>query len=403
MMALNRFRLRHLAKSGKRSARTTLALLKKTDHFLSMVLIGNTLLNAATTTLITALAIYYFGNEDRVLSIATGLVAFLILVFSELTPKVIGAAYPEQIALPSSYLMTLLVRLFYPIIWFVNLFVSGILKLLRLEASSEETPGMSADELRSLVLETGHFIPKKHHSILLNLFDLEHIAVSDVMTPRAQIEALDITQELDTLRHQLATCYHNQLPVYECDINQIKGILHVRKVLTLLDANNLTKETLLEALSEPYFIPVETPAFAQLQYFQEKKQHTGLVVNEYGEIQGLVTLQDIVEEMVGEFTTSMPGTTSSGLHWGSDGTILVEGQTSLRELNRRLGTKFPLEGPKTLNGLILEYLQDIPEADVSLKIADCPIEIVQVHDRLIRVARIARPLKPKLDESGQLG
>ncbi|TAK92405.1 MAG: HlyC/CorC family transporter [Burkholderiaceae bacterium] len=391
MMALNRFRVRHLAKSGKRSARMALALLHKTDRFLSMVLIGNTLLNAATTTLVTALAIYYFGNDETVLSIATGIVAFLILVFSELTPKVVGAAYAEQIALPSSLIFSLLVRLFYPLIWFVNLFVTGILKLLRLRSTSEDQTTLSTDELRSLVLESAQFMPKKHRSILLNLFDLEQITVDDVMTPRAHIEALDITQDLEQLRAQLATCYHNKLLVYERDINQVKGLLHVRQVLALLDTDTLNKESLLAALSEPYYIPAGTAALAQLQNFQEKKLRLGLVVDEYGEVEGLVTLADIVEEVVGEFTSTMPAAAVRGLHWDEDGLALVEGQTSLRKLNRRLGLHFSLDGPKTLNGLLLEYLQDIPETGVSVKIAGCPIEIVQVHDRLIRVARLQRP------------
>lgn len=393
MMSLNRFRVRHLAKSGKRAARTALALLRKTDHFLSMVLIGNTLLNAATSILITALAIHYFGSDERVLAIATAIVTFLILIFAELTPKVIGASYPEQIALPSSFLLAILVRLFYPLIWFANLFVSGILKLLRLRTPTPENQGLSAEELRFLVLETTHYIPNKHRSILLNLFDLEHIAVDDVMTPRAQIEALDITLTIDELRAQLVTCYHNRLLVYERDINQIKGILHVRQVLPLLQADALTYESLIASLTEPYFIPSGTPAFTQLQYFQEKKLRLGLVVDEYGEIEGLVTLLDIVEEMVGEFTSSMPGSMNSGLHWDKHGQVLVEGQITLRKLNRRLGLHFPVDGPKTLNGLILEYLQDIPETGVSIKIAQCPIEIIQVQDRLVRVARLTMPQK----------
>ncbi|MDB5762711.1 MAG: transporter associated domain protein [Herminiimonas sp.] len=393
-MAANRHRLRHLAKRGSRRAATTLWLLDRTDKVLSLVLIANTLINALATALVTAIAISTFGNHERVITVATAAVAFLLIVFAEISPKVIGATYPERIALPTSLILKPLMTLAKPVIWFVNLFVSGLLKVLRIEAgSSARDHRLSPEELRSMVLEGGNFIPKKHKSILLNLFDLEKISVEDVMTPRAQIEALNLSVPVEEIKQQLTTCYHNKLLVHEGEINQIAGILHVRKAVALLNQEEeLTVEHFRELLTPPYFIPEDTDVFTQLQYFQENHERLGIIVDEYGEVQGLVTLDDIIEEMVGEFTTSMPGAARADMFgWDDKGECLLEGITTLRDINKRLGLHFPLDGPKTLNGLLLEWLQDIPEANVSLKIANCIIEIVQVQNQAIKVVKLIHP------------
>lgn len=392
MMALNRYRLKALQAQGRSGAAQAAALLAKTDRLLSVILIGNNLLNAAISALVTAMAISWFGNNEVVIAIATGVVAFLIIVFAEITPKVIGANYPEKIALPISFVLRPLLRVLYPVVWFVNLFVSAILWLLRVKPNAgEATQRMSPEELRVLVLESAHFIPQKHRSILINLFDLENIRVDDVMTPRAHIEAIDLSMDLDLLGRQLATSHHTRLVVYENDINNVKGVLHIRKAVSMLLEGDWTRDTLNDLLAEPYFIPSATPVFQQLQYFQERRQRLALVVDEYGEVQGLVTLEDILEEMIGEFTTEAPGKGGTRYMWGSDGTVLVEGGALLRDLNRRLGLLFPLEGPKTLNGLILDHLQDIPESGLSVKIAGCPMEILHTEDRVVRTVRLARP------------
>jgi len=394
LMALNRHRIKHLAKRGSKLAQVTLWLLDRTERVLSLILIANTILNALATSLITAIAISTFGNNETVITIATGVVAFLLIIFAEITPKVIGATYPERIALPASFVLKPLMALAKPVIWFVNLFVSGLLKMLRLKTgSTERDHRLSPEELRSMVLEGGSFIPKKHKSILLNLFDLEKISVEDVMTPRAQIEALNLSVPVEEIKNQLTTCYHNKLPVHEGEINQIVGILHVRKAVALLNQDEeLTVDHFRQLLSAPYFIPEGTDVFTQLQYFQENHERLGIIVDEYGEVQGLVTLEDIIEEMIGEFTTSMPGAArADAFGWDENGECLLEGTTTLRDINKRLGLNFPLDGPKTLNGLLLELLRDIPEASVSVKIDNCIVEIVQVLNQAIKVVKLRRP------------
>ncbi|MFC3109111.1 HlyC/CorC family transporter [Undibacterium arcticum] len=393
LMAANRHRLRHLAKRGSKRAATTLWLLDRTDKVLSLVLIANTLINAMATALVTAIAISTFGNHERVLTMATGTVAFLLIVFAEISPKVIGATYPERIALTSSMLLKPLMALAKPVIWFVNLFVSGLLKTLHIKTGkAAHEQRLSPEELRSIVLEGGNFIPQKHKSILLNLFDLETISVEDIMTPRSQVEALNLAVPVEEIKRQLTTCYHNKLPVYEGEINRIAGILHVRKAVALLNQEEeLTVDHFRALLTPPYFIPEDTGVFTQLQYFQENRERLGIIVDEYGEVQGLVTLEDIIEEMIGEFTTSVPGAArADAFGWDEDGACLLEGTTTLRDINKRLNLHLPVDGPKTLNGLLLELLQDIPEANVSLKLGQCIIEIVQVQNQAIKVVKLIR-------------
>lgn len=390
MMALNRYRLKTLVKQGKRGAILASAMLDRTDKLLGMILIGNNLVNAAAASLVTAMAISRFGNDDTVLFVATTLIAFLIIVFAEITPKVVGATFPERVALPLAFVLKPLSRLFTPAVWFVNLFTGLLLRPFKIKAANASSARLTQEDLRVLVLENGHYIPKKHHSILLNLFDLGAVAVHDVMTPRPQVEAIDLDDPIEVITEHLSTCYHNKLPVFEGELNHILGILHVRKCLSLLAVGPLTKEDLREALTDAYFIPSGTPVLQQLQYFQENRQRMGVVVDEYGEVIGLVTLEDIIEEMIGEFTTSMPRADSGALAWDENGEVTVEGSTALRELNRRLLLQLPLAGPTTLNGLILEVLQDIPEASVCLRIGQCAIEIVQVDHQAVKVVKLMR-------------
>ncbi len=394
LMALNRHRVKHLARRGSRLAQTTLWLLDHTDRMLSLILIANTLINALVTALVTSIAISAFGNNQEVLTVATAVVAFFLIVFAEITPKVIGATYPERIALPASFGIKPLIFIGKPVLWFVNLFVLSLLRLLRIRTGSDaRDQRLSPEELRSMVLEGGNFIPGKHKSILLNLFDLERVTVEDVMTPRSQIETLNLSLSVDEIKHELTTCYHNKLLVHDGEINQVVGILHVRKAMALLNqVDELTVGHFRELLSAPYFIPPETDLFTQLTYFQENQERLAVIVDEYGEVQGLVTLDDIIEEMVGEFTTSTPGATRADqFGWDKHGECLLEGSVSLRDINKRLGLKLPLEGPKTVNGLLLEILQEIPDASVSVKIAGCVIEIVQVQEQVIKMVRLYRP------------
>lgn len=390
MMAANRYRLRSAAGQGSRGARLALALLDQTDKLLGIILLCNNLVNAAAATLVSVITIQLFGNEEWVLGVSTLGVTFLILVFSEITPKVIGANHANRLACVVSYPLTGLLKGLYFVVWFVNLFVAGLLGLLRLRDAGSGNQDLSTDELRTMVLESGAFIPPKHRSILVNLFELEDITVEDVMTPRHQIEAVDISEPMQVIQGHLATCYHTRLPVFDGEMNAVIGVLHVRRLLAHSFENRLSVPDIRELLARPYFIPASTPVYSQLQFFQENRERLGLVVDEYGELLGLVTLEDIIEELIGKFTTSAPDA-SERLRWGEDGSVIADGSQHLRALNRKLGLNLPVDGPKTLNGLVLEHLQDIPESGLSVRIAGVPIEVMQAEDRRIKTVRIFRP------------
>ena len=392
MMSLNRYRLRHLIKQGSRGARYAGALLAKTEEMLSFILAGNTVLNAATTILVAEICRRLFGEGEYVLAIATTAASFSILIFAEILPKVFGARFSERIALVASYVLYGLVNFIVirAVMWFINSIVKGILKLMRIRPAVEGVHQLSMEEMRTLVLEGGQFIPKKHQNIMVNLFDLESMTVDDTMTPRALIEGVDITDKIDNIRDSLATAHHTRVVVYDGDLSNVIGLVHVRKVLSASRKEPLEKDTLKEIMREPYYIPEGTPLLQQLTLFQENQRRMALVVDEYGEIQGLVTLQDILEEIVGEFTSQSPMNT--GLYRRQDdGSVIVEGSCPLRVLNRKLGFNFPLDGPKTINGLLLEHLEDIPETGVAMKIADYPIEILQVQDTMVKAVRMMPP------------
>lgn len=390
MMAANRYRLRHLAGEGHRGARLALDLLNRTDKMLGVILLGNNLVNAAAATLVSLIAIEMFGEEKWALGAGTIAITFLILVFSEITPKIIGATYADRLALVLGFLLWPLLRAAYPVIWFVNLFVAALLKLFHLSPTpGQESAQLSPQELRALVLES-RGIPGQHRDILVNLFELERVTVEDIMVPRGDIEYIDIEAPFDEVLAQLATSYHTRLPVVSGDPSNVVGILHQRRLLASALKSPLDGDTLREQLAAPYFIPAATPVYAQLQFFRENRQRQGLVVDEYGELLGLVTLEDIIEEIVGKFTTSIPGATVE-FGWDDEGATLVDGSHSLRELNRLLGIGLPLDGPKTLSGLIVEYLQEIPETGVCLRIGDVAMEIIQTQDRRIKIVKLFRP------------
>ena len=391
MMAANRYRLRHRAEQGHRGARLALDLLARPDKMLGVILLGNNLVNAGAATLVSVITIELFGEEKWALGAGTLFVTFIILVFSEITPKIIAASHADRLAPFVAFLLWPLLRAAYPVVWFVNLFAGMLLGLLRLKPGPQSaTATLTADELRLVMLESGHFIPAQHRAILENLFDLEHVTVEDIMTPRGEIEAIDLTSPPDQIRDQLATSYHTRLPVYENDPGNVIGILHQRRLLGGVLDGGFNIDILREQLAEPYFIPAATQVYAQLQFFRENRQRMGLVVDEYGELRGLVTIEDIIEEIVGKFTTGMPGS-EADFAWNEEGIALVDGAHSLRDLNRLLSLQLPIDGPKTLNGLIIEHLQDIPEVGVSIKIAGVPMEIVQTQDRRIRVVKLFRP------------
>jgi Mg2+/Co2+ transporter CorB len=392
MMAVNRYRLRTLVKAGHRGARLAEWLLAQTDKLLGVILLGNNLVNAAAASLVTIIAFRLFGQNELALTLSTVTVTFLILVFSEVTPKVLGASYPEKMAPAVSFVLAPMLKLFYPAVWFVNLFVQGLLRLMRLNPKAASANSMGVEELRTLLTESGAFLPAKHRDILVNLFDLEQITVDDVMRPRSQIEAIDMASEPDVLLRQLATSHHSRLPVYDGEPNNVVGVLHVRRALAHLRDEYLEMEAFRSWLREPYFVPSGTSLYNQLTQFQSNRQNMGLVVDEYGELLGLVTVEDILEEIVGEFAALRPGEFSTAVR-AEDGSFMVEGAASLRELNRKLGLDFPLDGPRTLNGLLLECLESMPEPGVSVMIDGHAVEIIQVQDRMVKTARVA-PRRP---------
>jgi Mg2+/Co2+ transporter CorB len=392
LMSLNRYRLRHLVKEGHRGAKLASALLAKTDKLLGVILLCNNFANAASATLVTLIIVELFGEGEWALMVGTLAVTFAILVFSEITPKVLAAAYSEKLAIFCSYILYPLLKVLYPAVWFINLFVEGLLKLLRVNINfSDSAQALTMDELRSIVTDAGNFLPKKHSTILLNLFDLEKITVDDVMTAHPLVEVIDFDAPLDDILQQISNSHHTRLPVRQGENEDIIGILHLRKIMSQLRSHNenneLDKEELREVIAEPYFIPSGTPLYTQIQQFQENKQRIALVVDEYGEFKGLVTLEDILEEMIGDFTTQSPSRLGS-YRKEADGSWLVDGSSTLRDLNKKLNLSLPLDGPRTLNGLILEHFEDIPESNTSFKVGFHVLEIVQTQDRIVKSVKI---------------
>jgi len=391
MMAINRYRLKHMVAQGHGGAARVERLLRRTDKLLGAILIGNNVVNAAAATLASLIAVQLFGQGKFAYAASTLAISFLIIVFAEITPKVIGATYPEKLAPPLGYLLVPIQWLLQPGVWFVNLFVRPLLLIIGIRPEENtELQKLSPEEIRTLVLESSSFMPKKHFSILMNLFDVGAVTVQDIMVPRARIESIKLDDDMETIVRQLVTSYHQRLPVFRSALGEVVGVLHLKKVLAALPTRTLDKPTLESMLDDSYFVPATTPVLAQMQYFQENQERIALVVDEYGELMGLVTLEDIIEEIIGKFTTSLPSA-GLALAWDAAGTATAEGTTAVREVNRALGLSLPTDGPKTLNGLIVEHLQDIPEADVSIKIGNVPMEIVHAQGRTVKTVRIFKP------------
>ena len=392
MMAVNRYKLATLAGNGHGGAQRAQRLLAETDKLLGVILLGSTVSTAGAATLATLTARHLLGDDKWVLGAATLVVSFALLIFSEISPKVVGANYADRIAPAVAYVLVPMLRVAYPFVWFVNLFVGAMLRALHLDQRVAEQK-LTQEEVRALVLEGSRYLPPKHHTMLVNLLDLEKITVDDVMTPRREIDALDIEDPVEELRSKLETGFHSRVPVCRGQPDNIIGVLMVRQVLHRWSDEDWTAEDLLPVLRPPYYVPSGTPLLTQLQNFQESRQRLGLVVDEYGELLGLIALEDILEEIVGEFATNAPG--ADTLARDADGSVVVEGSTLLRTLNRRLGTAFPSDGPRTLNGLILEHFGDIPEAGVSMRVGNHGIEILHTQDRAVKTVRVLPIRRPR--------
>ena len=384
MMALNRYRLRHLARSGHRGARRASHLLERPDRLIGLILLGNNFVNIAASSLATVLALRLFGEAG--IAVAAGLLTLVILIFAEVAPKTFAALHPERVAFPAAHILTVLLMVLQPLVVAVNWMANGVLRMLRLSPADADRDALSREELRTVVAEAGALIPRRHRQMLMGVLDLEKVTVEDIMIPRQEINAIDLDDPPSEILEQITHAQHTRLPLYRGDVNEIEGILHLRRVLAPPHEDGLA-EYLRAQASEPYFIPAGTPLSTQLLNFQRAHERIGLIVDEYGEIEGLATLEDLLEEIVGQFTTD-PTDHSPDVHPQPDGTFLVDGSAYLRELNRTMLWELPIEGPKTMNGLIVEHLGAIPEPGTSLMIAGYPIEILQTTGNTVRTARI---------------
>jgi len=385
LMSLNRYRLKYLAEKGSRGAKLAQQLLERPDRLLGLILLGNNFVNILASAIATILALRYFGEAG--IAIATGLLTFIILIFAEVAPKTLAALHPERIAFPAAYIYTPLLKAIYPLVYIVNSIANSLLRIIGVNPENSETEGVSVEELRSVVMETSKLVPQKHQDMLLGLLNLENATVDDIMVPRNEITALNLNENWDDIIDDLTTCQRTRLPVYRDDINNIIGIIHMRRIINLLSRNELTVENLEQQIRDAYFIPEGTSLYQQLVNFQKNKRRTALAVDEYGDLQGLVTLEDILEEVVGEFTTDSPVNNNNIINQ-DDGSFLIAANTHIREINRSLNISLPTDGPKTLNGLILEYLQSIPATGTSLLIARHPVEVIKMQNNAVQMARL---------------
>ena len=386
MMSINRYRLRHLEKQKHRGAKRVSALLDRPDRLIGLILIGNNLVNIAASAIATIIGIRLYGDVGVVY--ATFALTLVVLIFAEVTPKTLAALYPEKVAFPSSIILSILLKILFPLVVLVNAITNGFLSLLRISPEQREQHSLSTEELRTVVNESSALLPERDQNMLVGILDLEKVTVEDIMIPRSELVGIDINEDWKKIQKQLTQSNHTRVLLYRDNIDDVVGYVHMRDALRLLSKNQFTKATLLRAVRELYFIPEGTPLNVQLLKFQHAKERLGLVVDEYGDIQGLVTLEDILEEIVGDFTTTMTPTPSEEVHQQPDGSYLIDGSASIRDINKEMSWDLPTDGPKTLNGLIIEYLEDIPQAKLSVRIAGYPVEIVDVSDNMIKTVRI---------------
>ncbi len=393
MMSVNPYRLKHLTNEKNKAALRVSRLLKRPDRLIGLILIGNNLVNIFASTVATIIGVRLYG--DYGLAIAPIALTVIILIFAEVTPKTLAALHPEKVALPTSAVLSVLLKVFYPFVWALNKVTNGLLNLLGVSPEKHQGNSLSAEELRTVVYEAGALIPEQHQNMLVGVLDLENATVEDIMIPRNEIVGIDINDEWKDIERQLANFQYSRILMYRDNIDDAIGFVHPRELMRLLIKEQLTKASLLRAASEIYFIPEGTPLNTQLLKFQGAKDRIGLVVDEYGDIQGLVTLADILEEVVGEFTTDIAEEANEDILAQPDGTFLIDGSINLRDLNREMKMSLPTDGPKTLNGLILEYLEEIPQGRLSVKLAGYPMEIVDVQDNMIKTIRLlVNPKKP---------
>lgn len=387
MMSLNRYRLRHLANQGHKGAKRVESLLERPDRLIGLILIGNNLVNILASAIATIIGMRLYG--DYGVAIATGALTLVILVFAEITPKTLAALYPERVSYTSSILLRILMKALSPLVILVNFITNGLLRLLGIRAEDSTGDPLSSEELRTVVNEAGSLIPRRHQDMLISILDLEHVTVNDIMVPRNEITGIDINDDWKSIVRQLTHSAHGRVVLYRDQIDEVVGMLRLRKAYRLmLEKNEFNKETLLRSADEVYFIPEATPLNVQLLKFQRNKERIGMIVDEYGDIIGLITLEDILEEIVGEFTTSMSPSLADEITPQSDGSYLIEGSANIRDINKGLNWKLPTDGPRTLNGLVLEHLEDIPESYLSIEVANHKMELIEIAENKIKLVKV---------------
>lgn len=385
MMALNRYRLRHLVKRQHKGAKRANKLLEQPDRLIGIILIGNNFVNIFASAIATIIAVRLFG--DAGILIATITLTIVILIFSEVTPKTIAAVHPEKVAFPFSLPLMFLLRIFHPLVWMVNTLSNYLVRLLGFDIDDIDGDHLSAEELKTVVYESGTHLPVRHQNMLVNILDLEKVSVSDIMVPRSEVVGINIEDSIDEIMQTIVNSHHTRLPVFKDNLNNVVGFLHMRSTAKLIRLDKVNKAELMQLTRESYFAHESTSLHTQLVNFQKLKRRIAMVVDEYGDVQGIVTLEDILEEIVGNFTTSMADETDE-IHPQQDGSYLIDGSANIREINRALDWDLPTDGAKTLNGLLTEFLQNIPESNVGIELFFYRAEVIQVKDNMIKNVRM---------------
>ena len=390
LMSINRYRLRHRAREGSTGARAAERLLAQPDRLIGLILVCNNFVNSAAAAIVTVICLSLGGEAFAAIGVSVFTV--VLIIFGEVAPKTFGALYPERLALPAALIYQVLLKVLYPIVWVTNLVANGVLRVAGISREKASTTSLSREELRTVVAEASTVIPHRHQRMLMSILDLERINVEDIMVPRNEIAGIDVSDEWEDVLDQLRESRHTRIPVYDGSIDELVGILHMKKVARLLARDEFDREQLvaLARAREPYYVPEGTSLNTQLLNFQRQRRRVAFVVDEYGDVQGLVTLEDLLEEIVGEFTSDT-SSLHKDVHREKGGTFIVNASASLRTLNRKMGWSLPTSGPRTLNGLVIEYLETIPEAGISLRINDYSIDILQTGDNAVRTVRL-RPL-----------
>ena len=381
-MSLNRYRLRHLVKLKHSGAIKAHKLLQSPDRLLGLILLGNNFVNNFAASLATVIAIKLYADEESVIAIAAGILTIVMLICSEVTPKTLAAIKPELLAFPAAWIYTPLLKIFYPVVWFVNIFVRLLLRIVGVDVNKSSHDSLNKDELKSIITEAESLMPARYQKMLLGILDLESATVEDIMTPRNEIVGIDLEDSIEDIITQIKTSPHTQMAVYKKSIDRVVGFLHLRKVLVLVNQDNFDKQSIINLLSKPSFIPESTPVHTQMLRFKSEKIRIGLVVDEYGDVQGLVTLDDLLQEIVGELITDDVIARKQ-----SDGSYLVDASITVRELNRLMQWTLPTEGPKTLNGLIIEFMETIPESGTGIKLHGHPLEIIKRDEHTVKLVK----------------